>query len=209
MTPRACIATAAAIACLLPVMSACTGTRIREFTRESYEPPEFAVPSARVFAAPSERVFDLLLELLERRAARVEDADPGARRLLAAMRWASADEAVASVALGRVRRVVTSAKRTYRSYSPLDFRCNACVVRNGKLTAEETRLVEDVTIQLPHASYRLEALLDARLESVRGGTRVELALEIVAAPPEPSRLAPQSTGQLEASILATLEEGLR
>ena len=209
MPPRTRFATAAAIALLLPAVSACTGTRIREFTRESYEPADALEPPSRVFAAAREQVFDLLVASLENRDARIADSDPEAGRLVAVVRWSGPGEAAASVALGRVRRVVTRAKRTYRSYSPLDFRCNDCVVRNGKITGEQTRLVEDATLHLEPARYRLEAFLAATVDPVLSGTRVELALEVVAAPPDPPGLSPQSTGQLESSIFATLEAELR
>jgi hypothetical protein len=209
MTPRALSATLAVLAFVLQAVSACTGVRIREFTRESYEPGAVLEPQARVFAAPRKRVFDALVASLERRGAQLKDSNRESGRLLAAVPWAGPGEASASVALGRVRRVVTRAKRTYRSYSPLDFRCNGCVVQNGRITGQETRLVEDVTLPLAAASYRLEAVLGATVETVEGGTRVELVLDVVAAPREPPGLLPRSTGQLESSIFATLEGRLR
>jgi hypothetical protein len=209
MAPRTPFVTAAVILLLLPLLAACTGTRIREFTRESYEPSQVLEPPSRVFAAEPQRVFDTLVVFLEDRDARIADSDREAGRLIAVLPWSGPVEAAESVALGRVRRVVTRARRSYRSYSPLDFRCNDCVVRNGKITGEETRLLEDVTIRLEPGGYRLEAFLGATVEAVRSGTRVELALEVVAAPPEPPGLAPQSTGQLESSIFDILENGLR
>ena len=198
-----------AIVLMLASVSGCAGARIREFTRESYESPAVLEPPTRVFDAPRERVFDALLEVLARRDARIDDSDPAAGRLVAAVPWAGPGEAAESVDLGSVRRVITSARRTYRSYSPLDFRCNDCVVRNGKITGEETRLLEDVILRLPARSYRLEGILSATVEAVRSGTRVELFLEVWASPPDPPGLAPRSTGQLELAIFASLADGLR
>ena len=65
MTPRVLSATVAVLAFVLPAVSACTGVRIREFTRESYEPGAVLESQARVFAAPRKRVFDVLVASLE------------------------------------------------------------------------------------------------------------------------------------------------
>jgi hypothetical protein len=190
---------------VLLLAMACTGTRTREFTRESYLAPEPAPPRARVFGGSSEPVRAALADVLAARGASLAEDGPEPDVLRAALPWQSAFEAAASVELGRVRRVVTRTERSYRSTSPLDWRCNECVVRNGRITGQRTELLGEVTLALDPALYRIEATLWARVEAVRSGTRVELALELDADPPDPQGLAPASTGRLEDGILTAIE----
>jgi hypothetical protein len=191
--------------------TSCTGQRTREFTRESYDPPPELAPVARVFEAPRPRVWASLLEVLRGRGARLDWTDAEAGTLVGALPWAGVDEAKAAVALGVVHKVVTRTERTYRSYSPLDFRCNECVVRNGKITSERIELIEDLDVGLDPSRYRIEAVLRAGVAEVAegtAGTRVELSLDLKAVPPEPPGLLPRSTGHLEAVLLDSLAESL-
>ena len=187
---------------------ACTGTRIREFTRESYEAPAALPTPSSVFEAPPSRVWAALGGVLEGRGAHFAERSEATGRMVAALPWASAEAAAASVDLGQVRKVVTRTQRSYRSYSPLDYRCNACVVSNGRVTSQETVVIEDRRVVLDPRRYRLEATVHAQLAVVPGGTRVELGLEIEADPPEPPGLAPGSTGRLEAELLAAVGAAL-
>ncbi len=192
----------------LLVLTACAGTRIREFTRESYEPPPGLPPPARVFEAPAARVATVLENVLAARGARFQEPAAPEDRLTAALPWASADAAAGAVDLGQLRKVVTRTLRSYRSYSPLDYRCNECVVRNGRVTSQVTEVVEDRRLVLDPRRYRLEGTVHARLEPVAGGTRVELRLDVEAEPPEPPGLAPRSTNRVEGELLAALAEAL-
>lgn len=197
---------------LLPVLLcvgvlSCTATRTREFTREAYEPAPDPAASSRVFEGPPDSVRAALREVLAGRGATLEEDDrPG--ELLAAVPWADAGEAAASVDLGRVRRVITRTERAYRSWSPLDFRCDACIVRKGGLVSQKTELVEDETVVLDASDYRIEATVRARLEALGDGTRVVLGLEPAVHPPEPAGVRAHSTGRLEAQLLEALESAL-
>ncbi len=184
----------------------CTATRTREFTREAYEPAAEAPPASRSFAEAPGSVRAALVGVLTRRGAALEENEPGG--VLAAIPWADAAEAAASVDLGRVRRVITRTERGYRSWSPLHFRCDACIVRNGDLISQKTELVEDETRRLEPGRYRLEARVRARFEPVGGGTRVEIGLELSADPPEPVGVLARSTGHLETELFDAIEAAL-
>ena len=106
-----------------------------------------------------------------------------------------------AVALGRVRRVVTHTERSYRSWSPLHFRCPECVIEKGTLTSQKTEVVSEGTFELDPSRYRVESRLTATVAPVRSGTRVELLLEVRAEPRDPPELEPRSTGLLERAIL--------
>lgn len=189
---------------LIATVAGCTGTRVREFTRESYDPPGESTPVVRVFEAPRRLVWEQLLEVLERRGARLDWLDADAGKLVGSVPWAGTEEAEAAVDLGIVHKVVTRTERSYRSYSPLDFRCNDCVVRNGTITREKTELVEDSVVRLAPSRYRVEAVLRASLADAADGTRVELSLNLSAVPREPPELLPRSTGHLETMLLDSL-----
>ena len=192
----------------LLVATACTGVRVREFARESYEPPQRRPAASRVFSASRERVWSAVVGVLRSRGARFDELEPERGRLLAALPWASPAEAVASTDLGVVRKIITRTQRSYRSYSPLDYNCNACVVRNGTITAQSTELVEDLQIVLDPDRYRIEALLGAVVATVPSGVRLELSLDLIAMPPEPRGLEARSTGHLEKILLTAVEEVL-
>lgn len=185
---------------LLVSIAGCTATRTRDFTTEAYEAPADGSPPARVFDASPDAVDRALTEVLRARGARIVERDAVKGSLSSQVPWSSPAEARASVDLGRIRRVIARTERGYRSWSPLHFRCESCVIEKGSLTRQETQLVEDVTVQLDPDRYRLEARLEARTEIVRSGTRLELLLRVDADPRDPPDLAPRSTGRLEKSV---------
>jgi hypothetical protein len=191
---------------LLLATASCKGVQVRHFTRESYQPPPEPTRSSRVFEAPREQVWSAVVAVLRARSARFDEHDPVGGQLLVALPWATPEEAAASVDLGRIRKVETRTERSYRSYSPLDYNCNACVVRNGSITAQNTEIVQDVTVVLDTHRYRVEALLGAEVVAIGSGTQVELSLDLGADPPEPPGLRPRSTGHLESVLFAAVEE---
>ncbi len=189
---------------------ACTAIQVREFTRESYSAPDHrAVEASRVFPDSPERIFALLIEHLERRGADLEPADPPFGRILAMIRWRSDEDRAAAVSLGALRQVVTRTERRYRSYSPLDARCDECVIRSGRIISQRTEIVEDRRIAVDPNRYRIDATLHANVSLVRSGTRVELRLELHATPDTPSGLTARSTGWLEREIFEVLESEAR
>ena len=207
--PTAALITAALLASLgLAGGAGCTGVRVREFTREAYAPAAETLPTARVFPADRGAVFSALVALLEARGARFEVRDRARGSLSVSLPWSTQAEAAAAVDLGGVHRIVTRTRRTYRSYSPLHWNCNACVVRNGRIVDQQTEPVEDRTITLDPGRYRIEARVVAALSSEPGGTRVELLLRPFAEPREPRGLTPRSTGRLEEGLIDDLEAAL-
>ena len=193
----------ALVLALLTVAVGCTATGVRQFTREVYEPAAQSSPAIQVFAERPGRVRAALGEALAQRGAVFEEAGP--EGLLARISWADAAEVAASVDLGRLRVVVTQTERGYRSWSLRDFFCDPCIVRNGSLISQDTRLVEDVSRSLDPTHYRIEASVWARFEPRSRGTRVELGLEFLGVPDE---VVVRSTGSLEAELLAAIESAL-
>lgn len=191
---------------LLVTGSSCTATRTREFTREVYEPAGEVLAASRVFEAGLGRVRAALIGELSRRGAAFEENEPG--RLLATLPWTHAGETAASVDLGRVRLVVARTERAYRSWSPGDFRCDSCIVRNGSLISQNTERVEDRVWRLDPDRYRVEASVRARLEGMGGRTRVELRLELAVGPPVPVGVIGRSTGRLENRLFDAIESAL-
>ncbi len=184
----------------------CTATRTREFTREAYQPAADRPPASRSFREGPGLVRAALVGVLTRRGAAFDQNEP--EGLLATIPWADAAEAAASVDLGRARRVITRTERGYRSWSPLHFRCDPCIVRDGDLISQKTELVEDVTRRLDPGRYRLEVRVRARFEGVGEGTRVEIGLELSADPPEPVGVLAHSTGHLETELFDAIEAAL-
>jgi len=190
-------------------LAACTATRTREFTQDAYLPgPD---RSARVFEASPAAVREAVRDVLARRGAeivRIDDPDAEETALLAQIPWPSVAEAREAVDLGRVRRVVTHTERSYRSWSPLHFRCDSCVIAKGTLTGQKTVLVEDATRTLDPDRYRIEARVEARIAPARSGTRAVLGLELEVDPRDPPDLLPRSTGRLEGALLDEIEAAL-
>lgn len=179
----------------------CTATRVREFTHDAYQPaPAPGGPPARVFEASRDAAVATLREVLARRGATVVSLDDEAGRVVAHVPL-PARSGAGAVALGRVRRVVTHTERSYRSWSPLHFRCPECVIEKGTLTSQKTEVVSEGTFELDPSRYRVESRLTATVAPVRSGTRVELLLEVRAEPRDPPELEPRSTGLLEREIL--------
>lgn len=191
-------------------MGACTATRTREFVRETYQPPAPG-PGARsrAFDQPREQVWERLLEVLRGGGAEFEDVDPSSGRLVARLRFRSADDRNAAVRMGSVRQVVTRNRRTYRSYWPFDARCPDCIIRRGKIVAAETELAEDRIVSIPADGYRIHPQLRAVVVPAGSGARVEFSLELSALPATPPGLAPESTGWLEENLLESLAASLR
>ena len=185
----------------------CIGTGVREFTRESYRAPEAAPEAARVFDADAARVWQAWVDELESRQGRFEERDDALRQGVVHLPWGPA-VAAASLDLGSVHVVVTETTRTYRSWSPLHFRCNECVVRNGDVIDHQTRVLDERTLHLDPASYTVVAALHARVEESRGGARLAVRLEASVERPEPADLVPASTGRLEATLLDAVAERL-
>lgn len=188
---------------LIVAGSSCTATRTREFTREAYESAAESPARSRVFEAGQAPVRAALIEELGRRGAAFDEAPP--EGLLARVPWMDTGEASASVDLGQLRQVIARTERSYRSWLPADFGCDACIVRNGRLTAQKTELVEDAVRRVDPGRYRVEASVRARFEEIEGGTMLELQLELAVAPPGPNA---RSTGRLEARLLDAIEAAL-
>ncbi len=200
--PRAVVA--AVVTCGL-LASACTGIRVREFARETYTPPSTLPPASRVFVAPRQRVWSELLGVVRERGGRIELHDPDAGVLEAALPWSAPGEARFAVSLGRVDRVVTRTTRHYRSWSPLHFRCNACVVRNGTVTDQQTEIVDQERVELDPGRYRIDLRLRAEIAPARSGVRLSLIPELQARPREPREIEAVSTGALESLLFDAIE----
>lgn len=188
---------------LLWTALACTATRTREFTRETYLPAREVSPVVRIFEVEPSRLRAALGDELSRRGAAFEETEPG--ELLAVVPWAHGAEKAASLDLGDVREVITQTERAYRSWSPFDFRCSSCVVRNGSLVAQETQLLQDETQHLDPTDYRIEVRVRARFEDAGGRTRVAVWLLLEVDPPVPPGVLARSTGYLENELLAALQ----
>jgi hypothetical protein len=193
---------AAALTAALLLAPGCTGVRVREFDRESYAPAPTAGPFDREFGNPPAAVRDALVAVLAARGLAVEAGPVAGETLRARIVWAGAEEAAAALDLGRLRRVTTRTRRTYRSYSLFDYDCNACVVRNGTVVGQESEVVRDEVVELDPARYRLEGWLSAELSAAPGGgTRLALRVEADVQPREPPDLLPRSRGHLEGELL--------
>ncbi len=210
MTPgRAGSSVVAVLSILCVAAAGCTGVRVREFSRDWYEPAASLTPVSRVVAAEPAAVWTALVHVLTSRGARFEEQDVAAGRLRVSLPWATAQEAAACVDLGRVRRVVTLTERRYRSYSPFDYDCNACVVRNGKVTYHHTELVLDEILELDPGLYRIDARIGAVVAPAPEGTWLELSLELAPAPREPPEMLARSRGRLEEVLLSAVAERLQ
>lgn len=197
----------ALVLALLVTALGCTATRTREFTRESYVPAAERPAASRVFSKGPATVRAAVVRVLEGRGATFEQED--AFELVAALPFSGAAEVAASVDLGQVRRVVTRTERSYRSWSPLHVRCDACIVRDGKLVSQKTELVADEVRRLdPRLYRRIEARVRVGLEPFGSGTRVGLDLELAVSPAEPEGVLARSTGQLETALFAEIEAAL-
>ena len=210
---RSRISTQLVSALLVPVLAlgsiACTATRTREFTRESYRAPDGGLlEQSRVFAAPREEVWEALLRALRGRGAEIEDSDATSGRIVAQLRFQTAAERDTAVWMGSLRQVVTRTRRSYRSYWPLDARCDDCIIRKGNVVGSVTELVEDRLVPLSPDSYRIDPQLRATVSAAHSGTRVELRLEVDAEPKSPPGLAPESTGRIEAEVFEALGASL-
>jgi hypothetical protein len=193
----------------LTALTACTATRTREFLRESYRAPDGGVlEQSRVFAATREEVWEELLRALRGRGAEIEDSDPLSGRIVADLRFRTAAERDTAVRMGSLRQVVTRTRRRYRSYWPLDLRCDECIIRKGNVVGSVTELVEDRLVPLSPGSYRIDPQLRAAVSAAQSGTRVELRLEVSVEPRSPPGLAPASTGRIEAEVFEALEASL-
>lgn len=186
----------------------CTATRVREFTRDVYEAPPARAAPARVFAASPGAVRRALTQVLRARSGVLDEAESQEGAIVARLPWASSAEAREAVDLGRVHRVISRTERSYRSWSPLHIGCDACVIEKGRLTGQKTELVEDARVALDADRYRLDARLVCTVETVRSGTRLQLALAIGADPLDPPELAPASTGRLESTLFEEIGTAL-
>lgn len=185
----------------LLAVQGCTALQVRDFTRQHYHAPELTRVPARVVAAQPSHVLAWLLDELEQSGAVIEDLDETAGRIVAIMQFRTAAARDAALRMGELREVVTRRHRRYRSWWPLDVRCDECIIRKADITAERTELVSDRVVALDPATYQITARLRATVLASHGGSEIRLALELVARPSRPPGLAPVSTGQLEDALL--------
>ena len=140
--------------------------RVREHTRESYlAPPERELEEGRSVEAPRARVWESALVELRGRGFALEEVSVEAGRISATQRFRAGRESARFAELGAISKLVTRTTRRYRSFDPRHLRCEPCIVREGRLVASQTAVLE----RSSHPRAQLRPLRQKRLVRLETG----------------------------------------
>jgi hypothetical protein len=177
--------------------ASCTTVRVLEHTRESYlAPSEREHEEGRLVEAPRARVWESALAELRRRGFALEEVSVEAGRISARRRFRAGHESSRFAELGEISKLVTRTTRRYRSFDPRHLRCQACIVRDGRLVSSQTAILE-------RSSYPIDADLEAlavvtvRSQAPGSWLHVRLELDPVDFFDSVERLEPRSSGAFE------------